>query len=246
MRFSTLLHHSYQKIRLVDVGCRGGIHPRWSGIRNLEVIGFEPDAKECGGLQAGRYFPIALYSRGGTVKFYVTVDRNCSSIYAPNPNLMSKFVGSDHLAVEKVVEVPCDTLDHVLESNGLRDVDFLKVDAQGAELDVLHGAEKTLEGVVGVECEVEFSPIYLNQPLFPDVDTFLRERGFTLLDLEVCRYFRSKKIRSKGQVLYADALYFRDETMLLEHKIPKAMMIARIYGYYDIAGELEVSPERRL
>lgn len=239
---------SHEPIWLVDVGCRGGIHPRWKSLGNkLQIIGFDVDANVDNriGLKEGVYFPVILYSRSGTVKFYVTKDKNCSSVYPPNIEFMSKFVGSEHLALDKIIEVDCDTLDNFLEKQHLDDVDFLKIDAQGAELDVLKGSEKTLETVVGVECEVEFSSIYLNQPLFCDVDKFLCEKEFILFDLDVYRYFRTKKIQSKGQVLYADALYLKDESKIEKSKINKTVEIAKIYGHYDIIPSLLDCLEKR-
>ena len=69
---------------------------------------------------------------------------------------------------------------------GLPPIDFLKLDVQGAELDVLRGATQTLENVLVIESEVEFVPLYKDQPLFGEMQVFLRERGFLfhkLLDI---------------------------------------------------------------
>jgi len=41
----------------------------------------------------------------------------------------------------------------------------------------------TLNNVVGIEVEVEFSELYEKQPLFNDVDNFIRDKGFELFDL---------------------------------------------------------------
>ena len=55
------------KIRLIDVGARGGIHPRWKPFyQNLEVVAFEPDPQECAALNSKahpylvRFIPAAL------------------------------------------------------------------------------------------------------------------------------------------------------------------------------------------
>jgi len=60
----------------------------------------------------------------------------------------------------------------------ITDTDFLKVDVQGAELYVLRGAGRCLEDAVVVHTEAEFVPMYKEQPLFAEVDQFLRQSGF--------------------------------------------------------------------
>ena len=53
-------------------------------------------------------------------------------------------------------------------------VDFIKLDTQGSELDILHGAGSLLDNCSGLQLEVMFSPLYEGQPLFADVDAYLR------------------------------------------------------------------------
>ncbi|MBK6515614.1 MAG: FkbM family methyltransferase [Polyangiaceae bacterium] len=48
---------------------------------------------------------------------------------------------------------------------------------QGATLDVLRGAEKTLESCVVVQCEAEFVPLYEGEPLFAEIDLEMRRHG---------------------------------------------------------------------
>jgi len=57
--------------------------------------------------------------------------------------------------------------------------EFLKLDTQGTEFEILQGAERTLaERTVAVFCEVEFFQVMEGQKLFSDVELFLREHGF--------------------------------------------------------------------
>jgi hypothetical protein len=45
---------------------------------------------------------------------------------------------------EKYAEVNADTLDSVLELNGINQINWIKIDVEGAEFEVLKGATKTL------------------------------------------------------------------------------------------------------
>jgi hypothetical protein len=72
------------------------------------------------------------------------------------------------------------TLDQWAESCGVREIDYLKIDTQGTELEILQGGIRSLCAVRALEVEVEFNPIYRGQPVFADVDSFLRREGFVL------------------------------------------------------------------
>ena len=99
----------------------------------------------------------------------------------------------------------------------------------------------TLNNVVGIEVEVEFSQLYENQPLFNDVDNFLRDKGFELFDLR--RGYWIRKVAAgiqKGQLVFADALYLKSpEQIMLVNVISPVKIIHSIciylsYGYIDL------------
>ena len=80
------------------------------------------------------------------------------------------------------------------------------------------GASKAIASAVIIECEVEFVPLYKEQPLFGDIQILLRERGFVLhkfLDI-AGRSFRpangpgGNPFTAMSQVLWADAIFVRD------------------------------------
>jgi hypothetical protein len=108
----------------------------------------------------------------------------------------------------------------------------------------LQGAKNVLKNAVGLEVEVEFQPIYKDQPLFADVDAFVRDQGFELFDLK--RYYMKRKgcdqaKNRQGQIVFGDALYFRAPEILLtadnigQVQILHALSISMAYGYIDLA-----------
>jgi hypothetical protein len=140
------------------------------------------------------------------------------------------------------------TLDEVVRQNSIAAIDFLKLDTQGSELAILQGALYCLAGVVGVKVEVEFIETYRAQPLFAEVDIFMRQQGFQLYDLK--RYFWKRNSRTKsggkGQLIFADALYFRSldslsnllvqqDRVVAVNKLLKLMVACLIYGASDYA-----------
>jgi FkbM family methyltransferase len=243
---------------LVDVGARGGLKSNWDPARrHLRVIGFEADKKEYAQLierTAGdsltRFFDVALHNRREPIQLNVARDRGLSSIFEPDREFLEAFPDSTRFDTMDVHHVDADTLDNLVQAHQVKDVDFVKADTQGSELFVLEGASCALaSSVAGVEVEVEFSPIYKDQPVFADVDAFMRGLGFQLFDLRPCYWKRAvgRDIGGpRGQMIWADALYLKTipalrgavaacDPALRKSKILKAISISLLYGYYDFA-----------
>lgn len=245
-------------ITLVDVGSSGGLQSNWKESEKfLKIIGFDPDLRSyVRGSENSKYINLecGLHNRTGEADFYLTRSKTKSSLMPPNFEFLSKFPKSDFYEVIDKTKIKCDTLDNQLEHLGVLNVDFIKLDTQGSELHILEGARNTLaSSVFGIEVEVEFSSMYENQPLFPDVDIFMRKLSFQLFDLAPC-YWKRKIGRPlggpQGQLIYADALYLRDsaafsrvadllaDSRLKKSKILRALSICMLYGYFDYALEL--------
>jgi FkbM family methyltransferase len=256
-RFESEYHR--HPLVLVDVGARGGLKRNWAATRrHLRVIGFEPDSPEFSRLTAEGgngprsdvFLNVALHDRRAPLKLNVARDRGLSSIFEPDRSFIDAFPQADRFDTMDVQELQAETLDNVLESHAITDVDFIKADTQGSELLVLHGAARALAStVVGVEVEVEFTPIYREQPLFADVDAFMRDLGYQLFDLRPIYWKRSAGRTlggPHGQIIWADALYMKGLPALRatvsqsaadtqKSKRLKAVSIALLYGYYDYA-----------
>jgi hypothetical protein len=97
-------------------------------------------------------------------------------LFEPNEALADKFQNlGELLRVVGTRTLETRRLDDFAETTG---ADFLKIDVQGGELLVLQGALERLRDVLVVHTEVEFLPLYKKQPLFADIDSFLRAQGF--------------------------------------------------------------------
>ena len=192
----------------------------------LSIYGFDADEDACAEANADlesrqvnwteKHIPLALSNRVGESTIYVTKNPMCSSLYAPNEPYLARFARLPELVnLDFTVEIETTTLDTFCQSEGVKEIDFLQIDVQGADLLVLEGGASILaNSVLAVQIEVEFSHLYVNQPLFADVDTFMRKQGFTLFDIATSRRVRDRSpILSNthpGQLLWGDAYYFRD------------------------------------
>ncbi len=201
-----------------------------------KVIGFEPVESEHARLQAmarpGRtYLPYAI-GDGSVQPFHVCNASMTSSLFKPNHDLTDHFTRlSELMQVVKIVEMKTHRLDDIPE---VQQADFIKLDIQGAELQVIKTARHVLNKAVMVQTEVEFIPLYENQPLFADVDVALRAAGYLFHCFSsVCgRPFKPMQFaptpENSGfrQTIWGDAVYLRDFRRLTELHPDKLLKLA--------------------
>lgn len=244
-------------LTIIDIGARQGVHQRWQNIIEkypLDIIGFEPDMEECDRLNrqsssVERYLPHAVFSRADKRTFYLTESKGNYTLFKPDNEYINRFAPRDSYIVNKTIELDVVSLDSVMSEQGVQDVDYIKMDAEGGELEIIKGANKTLKTVFSVELEAWFNRINENAPLFSDIDMKMRELGFVLFD--VARDNFVKRIGGKnlggpkGQLWSGDMLYFRDIANLEDDsvfwdrdKMVKGIILAMSYGYYDYALEM--------
>ena len=244
-------HLGGDRLRLVDVGARDGIDPRWDRFAAvIEATAFEPDEAECERLAATagslrypvRFLPHALWSEvADGVPFHVAKWPVASSLYPPNEEFLREFpLARALLATEEVRAVSTTTLDRACTEHEVG-CDVLKLDVEGAELDVLRGGESVLAGALGLEVEVELNPVFAGQPLFADVDAHLRARGWALQGLRRTSWLRGAASQegesgAGGQIVSADALYLSAAAageLDLGREL-KLLVIAAAYGQHDL------------
>ncbi len=255
---------------VVDVGCRWGFaDPFIKHLDMFRLYGFEPDKEECERLEKlyatnrVTLVPLGLADREGKARLHLTKEPACSSMYEPNPQLTENYPALDCARKVNEVEIELTTLDLWAERSGIEYVDHIKIDTQGSELLVLHGAESLLINVRALEIEVEFNPIYQGQPLFADVDSFLRQRGFVLWKLtNLVHYGRNgenaiemgedrvhydnkqQTIRKYGGQLYwADAHYVRAEiaqsVFTTQQQLMRDITLLECLKHLDLADRLK-------
>ena len=245
MRADKLLQDN--PLRIVDIGASGGIDARWAKFTHeYQGILFEPDPREFERLKSASARQLvvlnsALFDSASTIAFHLCQKQQVSSVYFPNTDFLARFPKAERYEITRTVQMATDTLDSQLALHAIDDIDFIKMDTQGCELPILLGGRETLERTVGMQIEVAFSPSYLNQPLFSDVDTFVRARGFELFDIKPQTWTRSDKARGKGQLVFGDALYFRSPEQMISMsgltpaKLIRAICVYLAYEHTDIA-----------
>ena len=84
-----------------------------------------------------------------------------------------------HIKFESTIEVEQITLDSYMDSMENSSLyNFINIDVQGYELEVLKGATKTLKGIEHIMTEVNWDELYEGCVHIADLDRFLAEFGF--------------------------------------------------------------------
>lgn len=244
---------------VADVGAAQGFDPRWELFEpQLRQIGFEPEPAEWRRLQTAidaegraasrRVLPLALADTAGRRQLYVTRDPDASSLYRPNQEFFDRMPDPSGTEIVGQIDVEVTTLDAVSLPER-DDLDVLKLDVQGAELDVLRGAQRRLsEQVLAVIAEASFVELYSGQGMFADLDGHLRGQGFQLFDICYRRWSRRRLGAAfdgmrVGQMTYGDVLYLKDpvagrQPALQADKLLKLIALAEFFSLPDYALEL--------
>jgi len=243
-------------VTVLDVGAAMLESPPYQSLvdaKRARLIGFEPDADACTKLnekfgEPHRFYPYFI-GDGEPAIFHETNWGPTGSLFEPNTPLLDKFqllaelttvVGEHPVATRRLDDIP-----------EIDDVDFLKIDVQGSELDVMSNGRRVIESTLLIQTEVAFVEYYKGQPMFSDVDAFLRRNGYQFHDFVGIgsRSFKplmnsrnsspNPAIRSFRQGIWADVYYVKD-WMKLDKLTPQklkkyAALMHDLVGSYDLA-----------
>jgi FkbM family methyltransferase len=251
----------FGKVQVIDVGAMdlgGEIYDPLVKAGIASVLGFECVQAECDKLNAmasesRAYLPYAIGD--GTVRaFHECNFPMTSSLLEPNSGLLDRFQNLENLTqVVKKHTFATKRLDDIAEITG---VDFLKLDVQGAELDVMNGGDRVLAEAVVVHTEVEFVEMYKGQPLFAEVDQRLRRSGFVFHKFAgvAGRTFKPMVVNNDvnhclSQMLWADAVYVKDfmalDRLPAEKLLRLAAILHMVYGSFDLAMQALLAYDRQ-
>lgn len=246
---------SAHPVIVADVGASGGVESPWKAVAEyVKFVTFEPDARSFGDatLSTSMAFPVGLGGKEGEAVLHLAEVPAISSLYRFNTEGLEDFAIAEahHITGEAVI--PLRTLDLCFSEHPEIAPDFLKIDVEGSDLDVLKGGTSTLAHVKGIQVEVSFWPRHQNAPLFGEVDAFLRERGYELFELHREHWIRKNRLYaldSQPQLIWADAVYFLSRRAFLarvralpvichSREVMAFVFLLLVFGVHDYALEL--------
>lgn len=217
-----------------------GVPSQSSSLVNIRRNGFNPSVIYDIGAYTGLWTEEVIQIFPGASFFLFEAQENKSTAlqqlkeqYADKVNFCISVLGADeekqvafheYETASSVLEEHHDTeattrkvvlsrLDNIVAKNNWPLPDFIKLDTQGYELEILKGGGQALAHAEAVLMEVSFIDIYMNAPLACDVINFMDNDGFSIYD--ICTLMR----RPLDNALFqADILFVRKTSGILASK----------------------------
>jgi len=170
----------------IDVGAHLG-ETTFGFARNnpaLTVYAFEPNLKlatqRIGRLPNYFIIPMAVAENDGCADFYINANDAASSILPFDKEGLRRWIGVAELRIESKIVVPTIRLETFMTIIGIAKVDYLKIDAQGADFAVIKSAGNRIRDINKIKLEAQVTPVqlYSGAGTKDEIIKYLEEAGF--------------------------------------------------------------------
>jgi len=123
-----------------------------------------------------KIFDFGFFDKNSEVILNVTPYRDSSSILPPEDGL--EYQATDEIKKENIKVV---RMDDFMEQENIRHVDFIKIDVEGVEKEILEGGRKSFTKIDNVFIEILPTRRGIHSSHFSDIFHFFYESGFTFM-----------------------------------------------------------------
>jgi FkbM family methyltransferase len=227
-----------QKITILDVGAAEGLEKGFEKYNKfLKKVLVDPLDD-----QALDYL---IGSKNGEVIFNICKKNKCSSILEPKGEFLDYYTlgNSERLEVIKQKKFQLITIENMLKKNKINNLDYLKIDVQGYEQEVLKGLGKYKPIII--KMEISFVPLYKNSSIIFEVCDYLYKLGYITFHLAYCSKTSpsisdtNKKNRHIGIPLHGDIWFMPDWTRqkgkdIIKNREPQYEALMMIFDMSNI------------
>lgn len=237
--FISKLLEQHDFINVYEIGSRGGAFKDLQKYqKNINYFGFEANEDECKklNLDAKKHtvFNKEVYYQkgvGGDVvrsNLYVTSQPGCSSFLEPDKKILKFYNRQEWFEIDDVYEIETSSLKSIKNELKLESPDFLKIDVEGMDLEILKGLGGAIDNVLGLRMEINYLGHRKQQSSVGEIFTYLEKNNFYIfeflenhswrLDSPMGdKYIKSNEINySKGQLAHGDILAFKNPIDIIE------------------------------
>ncbi|MBL1173896.1 FkbM family methyltransferase [Pantanalinema sp. GBBB05] len=186
----------------IDVGAHLGqtTLPQAKAEPDLTVYAFEPNTKLAAQITdvVPNYvvIPAAIASQNGLSQFHINADDATSSLLPFDQKGLQQWIGGEQLQVKQVTIVPTIRLDTLLNQRHIRYVDYLKIDSQGGDFEVIQSAGERLKdiGKIKLEVAITSTQLYAGAHSKDEIIDYLVKQGFILIKTEKQSYDQEENL----------------------------------------------------
>ncbi|MCB9421118.1 MAG: FkbM family methyltransferase [Ardenticatenaceae bacterium] len=125
----------------------------------------------------------------------------------------SSFLPGQEMTADNQRRVPVIAIDSLIERGEMPLPDLIKIDVQGFEMEVLHGAQSCFGQTEMFILEVSFFKTHSDRPVFLDIVNFMDAQGYVVYD------FADLKHRPfDGALGQADVCFVKQDGVFTQHK----------------------------
>ena len=180
-----------KKLVALDVGAQGGFFNESIFSRKynffFDLIAVEPIPDEAKKLEDKNYKVITkgLWSENCKKKLYILGKRpGSSSMYKPNSDTLSLFGFEEKnfpiFNSTDEIDIECITIKESLNRFKVNNLDFLKIDTQGSELEILKGLGEYCPLIMKIEAQI--IPMYENVPSWSELVNHLHKINYMICE----------------------------------------------------------------
>lgn len=257
-----------QSFTMIDIGARGGVDSDWEKVKGIiHLVLFEPDEHHTEELKVENnknttIIPRAVWEESGVFPFYITRKASYCSMLKPDNEVLegSYYFDRNFYEIERVEHIKVDRLSVLLKEYNVNNIDFMKIDIQGAELKALNSLEtEHWDHLQGIKSEAYSAKLYQDSATISELLNLFYLQDLEIFDLQTVA--KSPLTSSCGQVLYSkdllasrptlgykgrlmvfDLLLLKNRMKILnledENILRKAVFTACVLGYFDRALDL--------
>ncbi len=225
------------KIVALDVGAQGGFNSDnfFSKKYNVffEDILIEPIKSESDKLKQSKLvINKGLWSKKEKKKLYILDNRpGSSSMYEPDEQYFElhniKKKEFNNYKVTRTIEIECDTITNQLSELNINYLDYLKIDTQGAELEILKGIGNYRPLLIKIEAH--FFSMYKNVPEWSHLVNYLYDLNYVLIDLKEIGS-HSSRIPAEADLIFIPNFRNEKGKELIKNNKEKFLSLMLIFG----------------
>lgn len=226
-----------EKLIALDVGAQGGFNsdnffPKKYNLFFNDIL-IEPIKKEAEKLNKQQYIiNKGLWSDKVKKKLFILDNRlGSSSMYEPEQEKFDlhniKPKDYENYKITQTVEIECDTISNQLSELKIKNLDYLKIDTQGAELEILKGLGSYRPQLI--KLEAHFFSIYKDVPSWDKLISLLYQLNYVLIDWKSIGSHNSR-LPVEADLIFIPNFNEEDGKKLIRSNKEKFISLMLIFG----------------